>query len=353
MGYYTADELYAYDFLADRYAICDRWFASHPGHTWPNRFVSLTGRLAPGPDGRPQIDNPDLATFDPLEVSTIFDHLLAAGVEWRYFEHDLSMLRLFSKYTFDRERIVNINDPLRGFFALARAGRLPPVSWIEPNLTDIPPGNDDHPPSDVRDGQALVERIYRALRTSPNWGRTMLIITYDEHGGFFDHVHPERQQLFDPRNPEAGGFVPLGFDESERGRRTPIDFYGMRVPTFVVSPWVPSGHVSSDVFDHTSILKTIIAAFLHENPPDMGNRVALANHLGPLLSNDIPRVEPVVAMVDTAGTTRERRADRRPPPTGNDDFRRFVSEFRLRRLAGDLGATGGGPTGQNRFRRRG
>lgn len=336
MGYYTASELYLYDLLAGEYAICDRWFSSHPGPTWPNRFVSLTGRLAPGPDGRPQIDNPDIAAFDPLEVPTIFDHLLAAGVEWRYFEHDLSMIRLFSKYTFDRERVVPAEDPVRGFYALAAAGRLPPVSYIEPNLTDIPPGNDDHPPSDVRDGQRLAEKVYRALRNSPNWRDSLLIITYDEHGGFFDHLHPVSQPLFDPGDPERGGFVALGLDDTETGPPRPIDHYGMRVPTFVVSPWVPAGHVAKEVYDHTSILKTVIATFLHDKPPDLGSRVALANHLGPLLSNARPRVEPEIAAPLSADPVLSRRARRlrtRPLPRRDaDDFRRFLGAFRTRLL---------------------
>lgn len=82
MGFHGARNVPIYDALAREFAVCNRWFSSHPGHTWPNRFISLTGHLAPGPDGRPQLENPDpTVEFDPLEVATIFDHLDAAGVD--------------------------------------------------------------------------------------------------------------------------------------------------------------------------------------------------------------------------------------------------------------------------------
>jgi len=271
MGYYSATELPIYAQLAEDFTICDRWFAAHPGHTWPNRFISITGRLAPGPDGRPQLDNPDLTTFDPLDVRSIFDHLDAARLDWRYFEHDLCFLRLFERYTEDR-RIVGIDDPAQGFWAMARAGTLPPVTYIEPSLTDLPPGNDDHPPSDVRAGQNLVGRIYNALRSGPQWKDTLFIITYDEHGGFFDHVYAP-----------DGAAVPLCHDP-DTGQ--PVTHYGMRVPALVISPHARRRFTSKEVYDHTTILKTIIQTFLHARPPDMGPRVAAARSLESLI--DVP-----------------------------------------------------------------
>jgi phospholipase C len=285
----------------------------------------LTGGLAPGPDGQPQIDNPDVGRFDPLEVATVFDHLSVAGVAWRYYEHDFSMLRLFSRYTFDNDHIVSMDDPERGFYAASRRGELPPVAFIDPDLTDIPPGTDDHPPSDIQDGQALVRRIYDALSQGPQWEKTLFVVVYDEHGGFYDHVHPPRQRLFDHRHPEAGGFVPLAMDPHTGG---PIDFYGMRVPALVVSPWVRAGEVSKTEYDHTTILKTIMARFLPSRPPGLGRRVAIAPDLGPLLSLDTPR--PAVHPQQFSF-----RPDRRPLPSmrlglPSDDFRAFVGAFRRR-----------------------
>ena len=326
MGYHPAEHVPTYRFLAEQYAICDNWFASHPGATWPNRFITLTGALAPGADGKPQIGNPDISTFDPLEVATIFDHLSDAGVDWRYYEHDFCMLRLFSRHTLDQERIVSVDDPERGFYAAARRGELPPVAFIDPDLTDIPLGNDDHPPADIQDGQALVSRIYEALSTSPQWQKILFIITYDEHGGFYDHVHPASQPIFDPAQPERSSFVPLAIDPQSGN---PIDFYGMRVPSLVVSPWVRAGEVSKAQYDHTTILKTIMARFLPENPPDMGRRVALAQDLGALLSRDTPRSPPSGLPESAFHPDRRVLASARIGPP-SDDFRAFLGAFRRR-----------------------
>jgi phospholipase C len=337
MGYHPAEQVPLFRFLAEQYAVCDRWFASHPGHTWPNRFVSLTGRLNRGRNGLPEVDNPPLETFDPLETPSIFHHLDAAGVDWLYFEHDFSMVRLFSKYTFDREHVVTLDHPERGFFALARQGKLPPVTYIEPDLTDVPPGNDDHPPADVAAGQAFLKRVYDALADGPveQWQKTLLIITYDEHGGFFDHVHPQSRTLFNPQAPDPPGFAPLGVDPETLKS---IDHYGFRVPTFVVSPWVPKANVAKSEYDHTSILKTIMARFLGADPPDMGLRVLLANDVGPLLSLDRPRVIPRPPVVDFHATGQDAVAFRTGPP--EEDFRTFLSAMR-NRLRGPAGSAVG------------
>ena len=351
MGYHPGEHVPLFRFLAEQFTVCDRWFASHPGHTWPNRFVSLTGRLNRGRNGLPEVDNPPLETFDPLEVSSIFHHLDAAGVDWRYFEQDFSMVRLFSKYTFDRDRVVTIDDPERGFFALARQGRLPPVTYIEPNLTDVPPGNDDHPPTDITAGQKFLTDVYEALADGPKWEKTLLIITYDEHGGFYDHVHPASQPLFDPGAPQAGGFGPLGVDPETLAT---IDHYGFRVPAFVVSPWVPAASVGKAVYDHTSILKTIMARFLGSDPPDMGLRVLLANDVGSLLSLERPRVIRRPPTVDFVVTGQDAIAFRTGPP--EEDFRTFLSAMKLRlRGPGPSDFRDGGTVAagsQGRLRRR-
>jgi len=327
MGYQPAEHVPTYAFLAQEYGVCDRWFASHPGHTWPNRFVSLTGHLNRGPDGLPQVDNPPLSTFDPLEVPTIFDHLSDAGVEWRYFEHDFCMLRLFSAYTFDTERVVPIADPGRGFFTLARRGELPPVTYLEPDLTDVPPGGDDHPPADIQAGQAFIRSVYDALAEGPaeQWEKTLLIVTYDEHGGFYDHVHPESRPLFNPEEPDADAFAPIALDPDTYQT---IDHYGFRVPSLVVSPWVPPASVGSDTYDHTSILKTIMARFLGESPPDMGLRVLLARDVGSLLSLDRPRQAPRAPAFEYVATGVNAAAFDVGSP--EEDFRAFMSGIRTR-----------------------
>ncbi len=150
------------------------------------------------------------------------------------------------------------------------------------------PVNDDHPPADIKDGQDLVLAVYDALAASPQWDRSLLVIVYDENGGFYDHVPP----------PQAADDEPETF-----GR------YGVRVPAIIVSPWAEPRTVSSTLFDHTSIIKTILLRFcpevLHEpqqakkRPPGLGLgprypgiRVAQANHLGELLTRTTPRSAP-------------------------------------------------------------
>ena len=260
-AYFGPEQLPAYRALTEEFAICDRWFTPHPGPTWPNRFIAASGDLNRDFRGQVEIDNPHLPEMAPAQALTIFDHLGERGLGWRVYEHGYSFLRLYGRYTFETERIVDFRHPRRGFVADARAGRLPPLTWIEPDYVDLPPGNDDHPPADMADGQKLVATVVSALLDSPQWENTLLVITYDEHGGFYDHVPP-------PDGPAlSGGDV----------RRGP------RVPAFVVSPWVARGAVSKTVYDHTSIMATVLRAFCSPNPPRTSARADAANDLRDLI----------------------------------------------------------------------
>ena len=201
--------------------------------------------------------------------------------QWRWYSHDyVPMIWLIDPEIglsvesvpayFDRRDVFGH----RSFLERAAAGDLPAVSWIDPNFYDLtfgPAGsNDDHPPSDLRAGQKLVLQLFDAVVRSPLWEKTLLVITYDEHGGFFDHVQP----------PDCA-------DDHPTLRR-----YGPRVPALVVSPWVGRKQPSHTVFDHTSIIKTVLKRFCAKPDgtiPDMGARVSAANHLGELLTEDQPR----------------------------------------------------------------
>ena len=273
MGYYTAAQVPVYDVLAREFLICQRWFAAHPGPTFPNRFYTLTGRLNRDANGRFQFDNPHGNDFTPVFTRSLFDHLTEHAVSWHYYEHGYCSLRMFERYTSDDEYIVDARDPMKGFFASARAGTLPAVSFIDPDFIDLPPGNDDGPPADIADGQRLVAEVVHAVMEGPGWNKTLLIITYDEHGGFFDHVAP----------PAA---IPV----------SAINEYGVRVPTFVISPWVDRGTVSDIPFDHTSIAKTIARCFMSANPPDMGERVAGAEDLSKVLSSSRREDKPSIPL---------------------------------------------------------
>jgi hypothetical protein len=203
-------------------------------------------------------------------TDTIFDHLTQRGVSWKNFEHFYSFLRFFERHTYDSENIVSFNDPVKGLAALAKSGNLPSVSFVEPHYVDFPPDSFcDEPPSDIRNSQKFIRDLVETLVASPKWEKTLLIITYDEHGGFFDHVPP----------------VPAA-----RVSREMLGTTGLRVPCFVISPWVKGGAVvGSDAlhFDHTSILKTIARRFMNKNPPYMGARYAAARDLSEILQTQI------------------------------------------------------------------
>jgi phospholipase C len=243
MQYLTRAHLPVTWALADEYAVCDRWFASVMGATWPNRMYWLSGTSM----GMQNNDLPPGGWTAPL----IYDQLDAAGVEWKLYIADLPWVALLG-FSPPQGRVRNIEE----FFADAAAGTLPPVVFLDPPFSYA----DDHPPHHPVFGQQYLASVYNALAASPQWEKSMLVVTYDEHGGFFDHVSPPT--VVDDR--AAEGFDQLGF----------------RVPTLVVGPYVKRSHVSSVVRDHTSALRHL--QVLH-GLGDMGMRTAAANDLSELL----------------------------------------------------------------------
>src|SRR5882672_7226285 len=219
MAYHTAKQLPVYAYLADEFCVCDHWFCSVPGETMPNRCYAVAGNSGG------QIDA--LRPPQPYNLKSFCCHLDKTGTSWRWYSHDyVPMLWLIDpEYGLSEESIPAYFDRKdvfghRSFLERAAAGALPDVSWIGPNFIDLtfgPAGsNDDHPPSDLRGGQKLVLQIFDALDRGPLWPKTLLIITYDEHGGFFDHVQPP----------------PNVADDRPTMRR-----YGPRVPALIISPW--------------------------------------------------------------------------------------------------------------------
>jgi len=227
----------------------------------------------------------DGATTPPYPTLRLADARYTAG-HHRHFGY-------FSKtsLSWKTKLELRIDAHAASFLEDAARGSLPSVSWIDPAFTTFNPlgfpPNDDHAPADISDGQDLVLAVYDALAASPGWDRSLLVIVYDEHGGFYDHVPP----------PQAPDDDPATF-----GR------YGVRVPAIVVSPWVEPRSVSSTVFDHTSIIKSVLLRFCPQalNPPARdrswrlrthhptypGARVAHAAHLGELLTRTAPRPAP-------------------------------------------------------------
>ncbi|MFC2046597.1 alkaline phosphatase family protein [Chloroflexota bacterium] len=267
MGYHTAGHVPVFDALARQFCVCDRWFSAMLGPTIPNRSYALAGTSG----GLTECH--ELLRQTPEGLKTVFEFMPEGA--WGCYYHDVSSLWLIEKY---RHHPLT-GGPVRRFRTFrkhAREGRLPAVSWIDPHFAvKRLKGNDDHPPSDIRKGQRLVAEVYNLLLESPVWDKTMLVITYDEHGGFYDHVAP-----------------PQAEDDFPHLRR-----HGVRVPAIIVSPWVAARSVSHTLFDHTSVIKTILQRFCRQpdgSIPSMGARTDAATGLSGLLTEDSPRpCEPI------------------------------------------------------------
>jgi phospholipase C len=224
IGYYESKDLDFYRRAARDWTVCDHYFAATLGPTFPNRLYQHAAQTD-------RISN----TLDLATMPTIWDRLADKNIPAAYFFSDLPVTALWgAKY-------LGISHPIAQFYASAELGTLPAVSFIDPRFLgeDNATSNDDHPLADIRAGQFFLNTIYEALAASPNWERTVLVINYDEWGGFFDHVVPPIGP--DPR-PD------LGTDGT--GQR------GFRVPCLVISPMARRG-VARGTFDHTSVLKMI------------------------------------------------------------------------------------------------
>src|SRR6185437_806755 len=271
MHYFTTEQVPVLSTLAQSFGLSDCWHASAPCQTWPNRFFAHTGTSLGW------INNSQFSV--PFPAPSIFRQLHDNGRSWRVYFHDLPQSLLLG----DIWWLAPLYFRLFGQFLVdAHMGTLPHYSFIEPRyfpitfLRKIP--NDQHPPHNVLEGQTLVALIYNALRASPCWNKTLLIITYDEHGGCFDHVPPPAAPPPDPHS--QAGFA--------------FDRFGVRVPAVLVSPYVPAGSIirpstvpgQSSVFDHTSILSTLRVLF--GLPSALTNRDQMAPNLLSALTLDLP-----------------------------------------------------------------
>jgi phospholipase C len=226
IGYYVAADVPFYAGAAVDWTACDRYFAAFMGPTFPNRFYQHAAQTD-------RISN----TFEISTLPTIWDRLAAANLTGRYYFQDAPFLGLWgAKY-------VSISRPFREFLVACQTGLLPHVSFVDPKFIEELTGttSDDHPHADIRNGQAFLNSVYTAVTTSPAWKRTLLVINYDEWGGFFEHVPPDAALI--PPATEAAG--------DSDGLR------GFRVPCLLISPYAQRQFVSHTVFDHTSVLRFI------------------------------------------------------------------------------------------------
>lgn len=223
IGYYTRSDLAFLGRAATDWTTCDRYFAAIMAPTLPNRFeqhAAQTDRIQ--------------TTLAISALPTIWDRLAEKGISGHYYFSDLPVLALWgAKY-------LPIARPILQFLIDCAAGTLPQVSFVDPSFLGNT-ADDDHPHADIRNGEVFLNLIYTAVTRGPGWANTLLVINFDEWGGFFDHVPP-------PKSP-----VPLFeyFAGNQDGLR------GFRTPALLISPWSRRGFVSHAIFDHTSVLKTI------------------------------------------------------------------------------------------------
>ena len=327
------DQIPNLSYLAQNYVICDHWFSSMPGPTWPNRFF-LHGGTSGGLDHSPT--TAELAGWETIDGfsypqtalnpkgESIFDRLNAKQIPWRLYNDKSgpvsgAIAQVSAIKGISIARVHDLSD-------LATDLQSPYPSaytFIEPNYGDISTyekGSSQHPMDDVSGGDRLVATVFNAIAQSPLWPSSLLIITYDEHGGFYDHVAPP--QAADPQAGNQSDLNKSGFDWTQ---------YGVRVPALIVSPLlVPQ--VDSTVYDHTSVLATLSDLF---GTGALTNRDAEATSLLPLIWNpqaaatppgDVNQPPPVLPInpatvpTQTAAITPERRAQiaQQPlPPDGN------------------------------------
>jgi phospholipase C len=262
MGYYAPETLPFYYDLAKTFTLANRWFCSTPCQTYPNRRFLMAG-TAYGliSTSTSSLDDP------PPPEGTIFDRLSHYGVSWANYFSDLPATGIIASIIEKNPaHIRHVSE----FFVDCAAGTLPAVSFVDPEFgaTDIvggfianspnpilnqyarfvrSQGGDEENPQNVQLGEAFVARVVNAVLTSPKWGRTLLVWTYDEHGGYYDHVPPPHVVAPDTIRPKlSNGDLPGTYR-----------LLGPRVPAVVVSPYSKPNAVTNVVHDHTSVLATI------------------------------------------------------------------------------------------------
>lgn len=236
----AADSLPALHALARNFLVCDHWFSSMPGPTWPNRFFIHSGTCL-GHVHMPSRAHPEYMYL--YDQDTVYDRLDDAKRKWRIYHQGTPQSIVMSHMwtEFGISLFTDNYDSMDGFYKDAQGAEadFPEYVFIEPSYFDETE-NDQHPPTGVAPGDQLIANVYNAIRGNEAlWKSTLLVVTYDEHGGFYDHVPPPATVAPD-NNTDEYNFTQLG----------------IRVPTILVSPWVARG-VCKTQFDHTSVLRYV------------------------------------------------------------------------------------------------
>lgn len=257
MGYYPLGFLPVLHTLAQHFLVCDRWFSSMPGPTWPNRFFVHSGTC------KGHVKMPS-GVFDPnwhlYDQPTMYDRLCGAKIDWRIYHDGEAQTLVMTHQLVHALHYSEMDD----FYEDAQGdpNKFPRYTFIEPCYSGKGQ-NDQHPPTDIMKGELLIAKVYNAVRANePLWQKTLLVLVYDEHGGFYDHVVPPATVAPD--------------DDTKEFR---FDVLGVRVPSILISPWLDAG-VLHTVFDHTSLLKYLTDKW---NLEPLGRRTAQAHSFGPEL----------------------------------------------------------------------
>jgi phospholipase C len=256
IGYYSEADNHFLPQFARHFTTCDRYFPSILGPTFPNRIFQLCGKTD-------RLDD----SVSLCSYPTIFDHCSNAGVSSGYYYSNFPFLSLFPI-----DALIYAHS-FSTFLSDCAAGTLPKVSFVDPQFTLLlNTGNDNHPESDIRNGDAFVAKVYHAVATSPDWDSTVLVMNYDEWGGFFDHVPPPRA---------------LAPNDTDTDLVDGKALLGCRCPCIVASPWTVGNPtnptVHHTVYDHTSVLKMIESVFdveplaARETSSDVGNLLSAIN----------------------------------------------------------------------------
>jgi phospholipase C len=305
MKCFTPDQVPVLSTLARDFALCDQWFSALPGPTWPNRFF-FHAATSGGLDHSPSTASVVLSQVDgyQFENGTIYDALDSEELDWHIYHGDMFPV-VGALAGMDLGTMATHFSDMDDFAAdVMDPGFSPAYVFIEPNyghvLThggDFQCGNSQHPVDDVTRGEKLVKLVYESIRQSPHWNSSVLVVAYDEHGGFYDHVEPPPAvppgDVTDPDNNIHG----FGFDTQ-----------GVRVPAVVVSPLIPSiqmrgvddqncNLIDHTKYDHTSLLATVERFF---GLPHLTDRDAQAAEFGHLLSLSTPRTDAPWTLPDSA-----------------------------------------------------
>ena len=273
MGYWTAEDLPLTCALAETFPIADRWFCSCLAQTHPQRryLIAGTSQGMTGDVGNPAADT---VLGVPAKNGTIFTHMTSSGITWADYNTTGTTGTSMELYPANDGAFSKTNAPnISQFFSDAKSGKLPQFSLLDPNFGTQSQEN----PQNITIGEGFLGQVIDALRSSPAWRKTLFILTYDEHGGYYDHVPP-------PKALAPDGFAPVvnpGEAQYDGFAR-----YGFRVPSIVIGPYAKRDHVSHLVYDHTSVL-----AFLEHkwNLPAMTKRDANAHNLLDFL--DLPALK--------------------------------------------------------------